>query len=92
MNKEDMEREGSKSFKELRHAHSAIESNINMLEHHGLNRCPDKDIKGYKRHVGLSVPAYNLHILGNQLIEQQKQKEQKSLYDQRRYQGKKQAA
>jgi len=28
MNKEDMEREGSKSFKELRHAHSAIESNI----------------------------------------------------------------
>jgi len=28
MNKEDMEREGRGSFKELRHAHSAIESNI----------------------------------------------------------------
>jgi len=57
-----------------------------------LNRCADKGNKGYKRHVGLSVLAYNLHILSNQLIEQQKQKEEKSLYDQRRYRGKKQAA
>jgi IS5 family transposase len=36
--KEDKERESSKTFKQLRKAHSAIESNINMLEHHGLNR------------------------------------------------------
>ncbi len=66
-NKEDKERESDPAFKKLRNAHSAVESNINMLEHHGLNRCLDKGIKGYKRCVGLSVLAYNLHILGNVL-------------------------
>lgn len=68
LNKEDKERESTKEFKELRHAHSAVESNINMLEHHGLNRCMDKGLKGYKRCVGLSVLAYNLHQLGNALL------------------------
>jgi hypothetical protein len=66
-NKEDKERESSSTFKKLRSAHSAVESNINMLEHHGLNRCMDKGLRGYKRCVGLSVLAYNLHILGNVL-------------------------
>ncbi|MBA3675658.1 MAG: ISNCY family transposase [Chitinophagaceae bacterium] len=66
-NKEDKEREGSSIFKKLRNAHSSVESNINMLEHHGLNRCMDKGLRGYKRCVGLSVLAYNLHILGNAL-------------------------
>ena len=92
MNKEDMEREGRGSFKELRHAHSAIESNINMLEHHGLNRCVDKGLHGYKRNVGLSVLAYNLHIIGNHLIAQEKQKEEKRLQDKLSYRRKKQAA
>lgn len=91
-NKEDKERENSKSFKQLRKAHSAVESNINMLEHHGLNRCVDKGLHGYRRNVGLSVLAYNLHIIGNHLIEQQKQKEQKSIEDKNRYRNKKQAA
>lgn len=60
-NKEDKERECSKSFKQLRRAHPAVESNINMPEHHGLNRCVDKGLDGYKRNVGVSVLAYNLH-------------------------------
>ena len=66
-NKEDKERESGATFKSLRNAHSAVESNINMLEHHGLNRCMDKGLRNYKRCVGLSVLAYNLHILGNAL-------------------------
>ena len=66
-NKEDKERESKPTFKKLRNAHSAVESNINMLEHHGLNRCMDKGLRNYKRCVGLSVLAYNLHILGNAL-------------------------
>jgi IS5 family transposase len=37
-NKEDKKRESHPAFKKLRNAHSAVESNINMLEHHGLNR------------------------------------------------------
>ncbi len=77
LNKEEKLKEGAKQFKQLRYAHSAIESNINMLEHHGLNRCADKGLYGYKRYAGLSVLAYNLHILGNCLIEKEKQKEEK---------------
>lgn len=68
LNKEEKERESTKKFKQLRHAHSAVESNINMLEHHGLNRCMDKGLDGYKRCVGVSVLAYNLHQLGNALM------------------------
>lgn len=75
--KADQEREGDKKFKAKRNAHSAIESNINMLEHHGLNRCMDKGMRGYKRCVGLSVLAYNLHILGNALQAQQRQEAEK---------------
>ena len=82
LNIEEKERESGKTFKTLRNAHSAVESNINMLEHHGLDRCADKGLHGYKRYVGLSVLAYNLHILGNHLITQQRKKE-KQLYQQR---------
>lgn len=79
LNKEEKQRESEKQFKQLRYAHSAVESNINMLEHHGLNRCADKGLHGYKRYVGLSVLAYNLHILGNCLVTQEKQKEKERL-------------
>lgn len=77
LNKEEKERESTKTFKELRHAHSAVESNINMLEHHGLNRCFDKGIKGFKRCVGLSILAYNLHQLGNALLAKEREKEKR---------------
>lgn len=73
----EKEREGAKEFKALRNAHSAIESDINMLEHHGLNRCMDKGMHGFKRNVGLSVLAYNLHRLGNVLIEKEKKEAEK---------------
>jgi len=76
-NKEDKERESNPKFKKLRNAHSAVESNINMLEHHGLNRCMDKGLWGFNRCVGLSVLAYNLHILGNALKAKQLAEEQK---------------
>ncbi|MGH2612383.1 MAG: ISNCY family transposase [Rhabdochlamydiaceae bacterium] len=72
LTKSEKEREGTKEFKALRNAHSAIESDINMLEHHGLNRCMDKGMRGFKRNVGLSVLAYNLHRLGNVLIAKEK--------------------
>ena len=82
--KKDKEREGSKAFKKLRNQHSAVESNINMLEHHGLNRCMDKGSHGFNRCVGLSVLAYNLHILGNVLREIDHKKEvQKQKLNQR---------
>jgi hypothetical protein len=77
-NKEDKARESGSTFKKLRNAHSAVESNINMLEHHGLNRCMDKGLHGYKRCVALSVLAYNLHIFGNALKAKQLAKEIKT--------------
>lgn len=63
-NKAEQEEESSKIFKKLRNKHSAVESNINCLEHHGLNRCPDKGKKGFWKYSALGVLAYNLHRLG----------------------------
>ncbi len=76
-NKEDKQRESDPEFKKLRNAHSAVESNINMLEHHGLHRCMDKGLHGYKRCAGLSVLAYNLHTLGNALKAKESAEENK---------------
>lgn len=84
LNKEEKQRESRREFKKLRYAHSAVESNINMLEHHGLNHCADKGLHGYKRYTGLSILAYNLHLLGNCLIEKEKQEEKKRLKKQAR--------
>lgn len=64
--------ESQEDFKQLRRAHSAVESNINQLEHNGLNRCPDKGVKGFKRYVALGILSYNLHRLGKLLIKIEK--------------------
>ena len=67
-NLQEQNTESKKRFKLLRHKHSAIESNINSLEHHGLNRCPDKGFHGFQRYTGLGVLAYNLHKIGKQVL------------------------
>ena len=84
--KEDKERESSKAFKQIRNQHSAVESNINMLERHGLNRCMDKGLHGFKRCVGLSILAYNLHVLGNALQAADRKKQAQSEKRKQRYQ------
>jgi hypothetical protein len=71
----DQDRETQKTFRRLRRQHSAIESDINALEHHGLNRCPDKGWSGFQRYVGLGVLAYNLHKIGNRLLAQDRQRQ-----------------
>lgn len=68
----DRDRESHKKFKILRCKHSAVESNINGLEHHGLNRCPDKGLSGFQRYTGFGVLAYNLHKIGNRLLEKRR--------------------
>lgn len=60
--------EQAKGFKKLRHLHSAVESNINELEHGGLDRCPDRGLHGFKRYVAIAVVAYNLHRIGKELL------------------------
>jgi len=73
-NKTEVQEEQKSLFKKLRHNHSAVESNINELEHRGLDRCPDKGYKNFKRYIGLAVSAYNLKKIGLQLIQQAKKK------------------
>ena len=34
---------------------TAVESAINALEAHGLDRCPDHGIDGFKRYIALAV-------------------------------------
>ncbi|MCP4160705.1 MAG: transposase, partial [Deltaproteobacteria bacterium] len=72
LSKTDKERQSNKRFKQLRQKHNAVESDINCLEHHGLNRCPDKGLNGFKRYAGFGILAYNLHKIGNKLLEKQR--------------------
>lgn len=65
----DKERQSQKAWRKLANRHSAVESNINSLEHHGLNRCPDKGYEAYAQYAGLGVLAYNLHKIGNHLLD-----------------------
>ena len=67
-NAAETERESQKTFVALRRRHSAVESDINSLEHHGLNRCLDVGEAGYLRYVGYGVLSYNLHVIGRQLL------------------------
>jgi len=67
-NKSETEEEQESSFKKFRNKHSAVESNINELEHRGLDRCPDRGYHGFKRYIGIGITAYNLHRIGKQLL------------------------
>ena len=71
-NAAETERESGKTFVALRKQHSAVESEINSLEHHGLNRCLDVGLPGYLRYVGLGVMSYNLHVIGRELLARQR--------------------
>ena len=73
---QDQTIEQSEEFVEARRKHSAVESSINALENHGLDRCPDHGIDGFKRYVALSVLARNIQILGH-LIQHKELKRQK---------------
>jgi len=57
--------ENSEEFREVRRKHSAVESSINALENHGLDRCRDHGLHGFKRYVGLAIVARNIQIIGH---------------------------
>ena len=67
-NAEETARERERNFVALRKQHSAVESDIHSLEHHGLNRCLDVGLAGYLRYVGYGVLSYNLHMIGRELL------------------------
>ena len=76
----EKEIEYSENFIAARKKHSGIESAINALENHSLDRCPDRGIKGFERYISLAVLARNIQILGNK-IQQKKKKSQKRKKD-----------
>jgi hypothetical protein len=76
--------EQAAAFIKARRAHSAVESAINALEVHGLDRCPDHGIGGFKRYVALAVVARNIHRIGAILWQQeQKRAQRKKKYSHR---------
>ena len=66
-NAAERERESGKKFVARRRQPSAVESALNSLEHHGLNRGLDAGLAGYLRYVGCGVMSYNLHVIGREL-------------------------
>lgn len=56
--------ENSPDFVRGRRNHSAVESGINGLENHGLDRCLDHGIVGFKRYVSFAILARNIEKLG----------------------------
>lgn len=78
-NKKEAEEEHQDIFKKLRNKHSTVESNINELKHHGLDRYPDKGYHNFKRYIGLAVYAYNLKKISVEIIAAiQKEKQYKN--------------
>jgi hypothetical protein len=67
--------EQAEAFQAARRAHSAVESAINALEVHGLDRCPDHGLDGFKRYVSLAVVGRNIQILGAILRKQEQSQE-----------------
>lgn len=78
LNREEYEREHSAEFKIKRKRHAAVESDINALEHHGLNRCPDKGKEHFRRYAAIGVLSFNIHRIGNFLLEEDRKNQQKA--------------
>ncbi|MCP4142121.1 MAG: ISNCY family transposase, partial [Chloroflexi bacterium] len=73
----NQEIENSEGFRTVRRKHAAVESSINALENHGLDRCPDHGLDGFKRYVGLAVSARNIQIMGHAIQQKKLKKKQR---------------
>jgi len=73
----DKARESEPEFVNLRQQHSAVESAINALEVHGLDKCPDHGVHGFKRYIAMAVVARNIQRLGAVLRQQEQEAAQR---------------
>ena len=67
----------SPEFREAQRKHSSVESTISALDNHGLDRCLDHGVEGFKRYVALGVLARNIQIIGHALQQKELKKEQR---------------
>lgn len=72
-NKNEEQEEQSPRFKKFKKIHSTIESNINELEHRGLDRCPDRGIHHYRSYIAMGVCAFNLKKIGKKILDAQRE-------------------
>lgn len=76
-NKKEQERENSPEFRNSKKKHSAVESGINALEVHGLDKCLDHGLKGFKRYVAFAVVARNIQKMGSEIIKEKRREEER---------------
>ena len=67
--------ESNPAFVKTRHQHSAVESAINCLEQHGLDRCPDKGKEGFDCYVALAVLSRNIQRIG-EIVQKRRRKQE----------------
>jgi transposase, IS5 family len=67
--------ENDSEFVKTRHQHSAVESAINCLEQHGLDRCPDKGGEGFDCYVTLAVLSRNVQRIG-EIVQKKRRKQE----------------
>jgi hypothetical protein len=79
LSKERKSVEQTEEFVKARRAHSAVESAINALEVHGLDKCPDHGMGGFKRYVALAIVARNIRRIGDILWQQEVERERKAI-------------
>jgi transposase, IS5 family len=73
----DQEYQDSEEFRKAKKKHSAVESAINALGVHGLDRCPDHGLDGFERYVELAIFARNVQIIGSILLKREAEDEKK---------------
>ncbi len=61
-------------FVQAKKQHCAVESAINALQVHGLDKCPDHGIEGFERYAALAVLSRNIQILGSIVRGQEREK------------------
>ena len=57
----------TESFKAKRNQHSAVESAVNCLEYHGLDKCRDHGKEGFEKYVGVAILSRNIDRIGDLL-------------------------
>jgi hypothetical protein len=70
----DQAREYADDFVQAKKKHSAVESAINALQVHGLDKCPDHGIDGFERYTALAVLSRNIQMIGCIIRSQERDK------------------
>ena len=76
----DKVREYDEEFVQAKKKHSAVESAINALQVHGLNKCPDQGIEGFERYAALAVLSRNIQRIGCIIRDRERKKLEEKKY------------